>query len=83
MNRNQIIGTIIGKLLGFAVQGLLYGGAAAMINPENVVVIQAGTRFGLKYSLKFFRYTSKNLVRTDYSSETILSDVIDASFSAY
>ena len=78
MNRNQMIGTVIGKTLGYAVQGIVYSKIAEALNPESVIVI----RTGLKYSSKILRYTAKNYVRTDYKNETIFSDAIDASFFA-
>ena len=37
---------------------------------------------GTKYGVKLIKYTSKNFVRTDFNSETILSDAIEASFFA-
>ena len=37
MNRNEIIGTILGKTLGYAVQGFLYAEAAQVINPQSVI----------------------------------------------
>ena len=82
MNRNQIIGTVIGKTLGYAVQGFVYSELATAINPQSAVIIKTGTRFGIKYGIKLARYTSKNYVRTDFKSETIFSDAIDASFFA-
>jgi len=79
MNRNQIIGTLIGKTLGYAVQGFLYSEAAKSIGgPRNLVLIRSGTR----YAIKLITYTSKNYVRTDFKSETIFSDAIDANFFA-
>jgi len=82
LNRNQIIGTIIGKTLGYAVQGLAYCKISEVlvqnINPQSVILIKTGT----KYGLKLINYTSKNYVRTDFKSETIFSDAIDASFFA-
>ena len=35
-----------------------------------------------KYGSKILQYTAKNYVRTDFKSETIFSDAIDASFFA-
>ena len=78
MNRNEIIGTIIGKTLGYAVQGYVYSEIANAINPQSVVLIKTGT----KYGIRLIKYTSKNYVRTDFKSETIFSDAIDASFFA-
>jgi hypothetical protein len=78
MNRNKIIGTIIGKTLGYAVQGVAYCKIAEAMNLESVILIKTGT----KYGLKLINYTSKNYVRTDFKSETIFSDAIDASFFA-
>ncbi len=78
MNRNQIIGTVIGKTLGYAVQGFVYCELANTFSPQGVILI----RTGAKYGLKLIKYTSKNYVRTDFRSETIFSDAIDASFFA-
>ena len=78
MNRNQIIGTVIGKTLGYAVQGFVYSEIANAINPQSVLLIKTGT----KYGTRLIKQTSKNYVRTDFKSETIFSDAIDASFFA-
>lgn len=78
MNRNEIIGTIIGKTLGYAVQGIVYSEVANAINPQSAILIKTGT----KYGIRLIKYTSKNYVRTDFKSETIFSDAIDASFFA-
>jgi len=78
MNRNEIIGTVIGKTLGYAVQGFVYSEVANVINPQSVLLIKTGT----KYGIRFIKYTSKNYVRTDFRSETIFSDAIDGSFFA-
>ena len=78
MNRNQIIGTLIGKTLGYTIQGVIYFKIAIAINPQSAVLIKTGT----KYTMKLIKYTSKNYVRTDFRSERIFSDAIDASFFA-
>ena len=78
MNRNEIIGTVIGTTLGYAVQGFVYSKIASVINPQSVLLIRTGT----KYGIRLIKYTSKNYVRTDFKSETIFSDAIDASFFA-
>jgi hypothetical protein len=78
MNRNEIIGTIIGKTMGYAVQGVVYCKIAEAISPESVLLIKTTA----KYSVKLISYTSKNYIRTDFRSETIFSDAIDASFFA-
>lgn len=78
MNRNKIIGTIIGKTLRYAVQGVAYCKIASAMNPQSVILIKTST----KYGLKLINYTSKNYVRTDFKSETIFSYAIDASFFA-
>ena len=44
MNRNEIIGTIIGKTLGYVVQGVIYSELAKAINPQNIILIKAGTK---------------------------------------
>jgi hypothetical protein len=78
MNRNELIGTLIGKTLGYAVQGFIYSEIATVLDPQSVFLIKAGT----KYGIRLIKYTSKNYVRTDFKSETIFSDAIDASFFA-
>jgi len=78
MNRNQVIGTVIGKTVGYTIQGFLYAEIASAINPQTAILIRTGT----KYGIKLVRYTSKNYVRTNFESETIFSDAIDASFFA-
>jgi hypothetical protein len=78
MNRNEIIGTFIGKTLGYLVQGVAYAKIAEVANPQSVIFIKVGT----KYGSKILQYTAKNYVRTDFKSETIFSDAIDASFFA-
>ena len=80
MNRNEIIGTMIGKTLGYAVQGAAYANIAKALSltPQSIFLIKTGT----KYSIKIIRYTSKNYIRTDFGSETIFSDAIDATFFA-
>lgn len=78
MNRNEIIGTVIGKTLGYAVQGFVYCELAQSMSmtPQGLILIKTGT----KYGIKLIKYTSKNYVRTDFRSEIIFSDAIDASF---
>ena len=78
MNRNEIIGTLIGKTLGYAVQGIVYSEIASALNPQSVILI----RTGAKYGSKILQYTAKNYIRTDFKTETIFSDAIDASFFA-
>ena len=78
MNRNEIIGTVIGKTLGYVVQGFVYSEVANAINPKSVILIKPS----IKYGIRLIKYTSKNYVRTDFKSETIFSDAIDASFFA-
>jgi hypothetical protein len=79
LNRNEIIGTFIGKTLGYVVQGIVYSQLAEVINPQNVILLKVGT----KYGIKVVNWTSKSYLRTDFKSETIFSDAIDASFLAY
>lgn len=79
MNRNEIIGTVIGKTLGYMVQGFVQSELANVLNPQSVILIKTGTRYGIK----LIKYTSKNYVRTDFAAETIFSDAIDTSFFAY
>jgi hypothetical protein len=78
LNRNEIIGTFTGKTLGYAVQGVAYYKIAEALNPQSVILIRTGT----KYGIKILNYTAKKYVRTDFKSETIFSDAIDASFFA-
>jgi hypothetical protein len=78
MNRNEIIGTFIGKALGYAVQGVAYVKIAEALNPRSVILIRTGE----KYGSKIIQYTDKNYIRTDFKTETIFSDAIDASFFA-
>lgn len=78
MNRNEIIGTFIGKTLGYAVQGVAYAKIAEALNPQSAILIRTGARYGIKT----LKYVSKNYVRTDFKSETIFSDAVDASFFA-
>lgn len=78
MNRNEVIGTVIGKTLGYAVQGFIFSEIANAINPQSALLIKTGT----KYGIRLIKYTAKNYVRTDFKSETIFSDAIDASFFA-
>lgn len=78
MNRNEIIGTIIGTALGYAVQGVVYSKIVQAISPKSFILIKTGA----KYGLKVINYTAKNYVRTDFKTEKIFSDAIDASFFA-
>ena len=65
MNRNEIIGTLIGKILGYAVQGFVY---SRIIHPKTVFLIKTTA----KTSAKLINYSSKKYVRTDYKPKTIL-----------
>jgi hypothetical protein len=78
MNRNEIIGTAIGKTLGYAVQIVIFSEVAKALTPPGAVLLKAST----KYSIKLINYTSKNYIRTDFRSEKVFSDAIDASFFA-
>jgi hypothetical protein len=78
MDRNQMIGTFIGKTLGYAVQGIAFTKIAKVLNPQSVVLIKTGA----KYGSKIIQYTAKNYIRTDLKTETIFSDAINASFFA-
>lgn len=78
MNRNEIIGTFIGTTLGYVVQGVAYAKIAEALNPQSVILLKTGVR----YSSKIIQYTAKNYVRTDFKTETIFSDAINASFFA-
>lgn len=79
MNRNQVIGTIIGKVVGYTFQGILYCKVATAVSPKGVILLRAGTKCGMTV----LRYTSKKYIRTDFRSEIILSDAIDAIAAAY
>lgn len=80
MNRNEIIGTVIGTTMGYAVQGFVYAGIASSMNTnlQGAYLIKTGT----KYGIRLIKYASKNYVRTDFRSETVFSDAIDATFFA-
>jgi hypothetical protein len=73
-----MIGTFIGKTLGYAVQGVVCSKIAEALNVQSAILIRTGT----KYGIKILKYTAKKYVRTDFKSETIFSDAIDASFFA-
>ena len=78
MDRNELIGTIIGKTVGYAVQEYVYFEIAWVLNPGNVILIKTTS----KYAVRVLKYTSKNYARIDYRPETIFSDAVNASFSA-
>jgi hypothetical protein len=48
------------------------------MNPQSVILLKTGT----KYGIRLIKYASKNYIRTNFDSETIFSDAIDASFLA-
>lgn len=75
MNRNQLIGTAIGKFAGYTFQGILYSKLATAISPKGVILLKSG--------VKIIKYTSKAYIRTDFRKETIFSDAIDAVSTAY
>ena len=72
MNRNEIIDTVIGKGLAYTVKGVAFLKLSKLISPQGVILVKGGSRI--------INYASKNYVRTDFSSEKIFSDAIDASF---
>lgn len=74
MNRNKLIGTVIGKGLAYTVKGVTVLKLSQLINPQDVILIKDGS--------KIINYASKNYVRTYFSSEKIFSDAIDANFFA-
>ena len=76
MNRNEIIDTIIDKTLGYTVQGFVYSKVVNAINPQSLILIRNGT----KYGIILIKYVSNKYVRTDFKSAIIFSDAIDASF---
>ncbi len=78
MGRNEIIGRILGKIVGYTTQGILYSYIARLLNVQSIFIV----RIGGNYLIKLVIYTSRNYVRTDFASETIFSDAIDASFFA-
>ena len=78
MNRNQMIGTVIGTVLGYACQGVMYSKIAKLTNIRSAVLI----KIFIKYLVKLIMYSSKSYVRTDFRSDTIFSDAVDASFFA-
>ena len=78
MNRNEIIGTIIEKTLGYVIQGFVYSEVTKAITPQTALLIKPC----IKPSIRLIKICSTNYVRTDFKSETIFSDAIDASFFA-
>ena len=42
MNRNEIIGTLVGKTLGYAVQDIVYAKMADALNTQSVIAIRTG-----------------------------------------
>ena len=76
MNRNEIIGSMIGKTLGYGVQCMIC--TEIGMNPRTYILIKRAT----KYGVRLIKYTSKNYARIDFKTETIFSDSIDASFFA-
>ena len=74
MNRNELIGTIIGKGLAYTVKGVGVLKLSQVIGPQGVILLKGGS--------KIINYASKNYVRTDFSSEKIFSDAIDGIFFA-
>jgi hypothetical protein len=78
VNRNKVIGIVIGKGLGYAVQFGVYCKLVEVTSPATFFLIKNGT----KYGVKFMNSTAKNYIRTDFRSETIFSEAIDASFFA-
>ena len=78
MNRNKIIGTVIVATLGHSVQGFRAYKIIKSTDSKKVLILFKGT----KYVIRFFNSTSNKYGRTDFRSETIVSDAIDASFFA-
>ena len=76
--RCKVIGTFIGKALGYTVQGLAYAKIAEVMSPQSIIIIRTGT----KYGSRIIDYTARKYVRTDFKEETIFSDAIDAVFFA-
>ena len=74
MNRNELIGTVIGKGLAYTVKTVGVLKLSQVISPQGVIILKGG--------IKIINYASTNYVRTDFSSESIFSDAIDGSFFA-
>jgi len=60
------------------VQRVIYSEIASDVGAGIAILIKAGTRYGIK----FIKYTSKNYIRTEFSSERIFEDFSEASFFA-
>jgi len=45
-SRNEVIGTVRSKTLGYAVQGLVFSEVATLTNPGNAVLIRTSTKYG-------------------------------------
>jgi hypothetical protein len=84
LNRNEIIGTLIGKTLGYAVQGVIVSELINSVYPQsgNLIRTEVLVNKGARYGLKLLNSTAQKYVRTDFKSEKIFSDFIDASFFA-
>ncbi len=79
INRNKLIGETIGKTAGYAVQCFAYSKLATLVGPQ----VAIGVRFSAKYGGKALKYIANENKRTDFQSETIFSDAMDATFDAY
>ena len=78
MNRNEAIGTFIGTTLGYAVQGVILSKLLRLTNIRSGFMV----KILIKWCFRLVKYISKIYVRTDFRSETIFSEAIDASFFA-
>lgn len=78
MTRNEIIGVLIGKGLAYSVKGLAYLKLAQGISPQGAILIKGGTTYGSR----IVGYISKTYIRTDFRTEIIFSDAVDAIFFA-
>jgi hypothetical protein len=73
MVNNEIIGRCIGQALGFGIQGYaLY--QVYNVTPRSFLV----ARVSIKYGRKVLKYAATNYKRTDFRSEIIFSDAIEA-----
>lgn len=79
MNRNQLIGKIIGTTVGYGLQAVVVYKISQTVPGPSLILLKSGT----KYLVKLVKYTSKNYSRTDFQSEAIFSDAIDASLEAF
>jgi hypothetical protein len=75
MNRNELIGRAIGTTVAIGVQA----GALCIVSPKSMIAL----KIAFKGTKKIIDYACTNHLRTDFSSQAIFSDAIDAVYSAY